>query len=69
MKATLDHIDTLVSAVLGNKVSQDEIPKGMRKGGVKNPAVAVFGWGTWLKDKPTEGLKDQIKEIAKLTVS
>ena len=28
----------------------------MRKGGVENPAVAVFGYGQWLKDQPTSQL-------------
>ena len=67
-KAGLKHIDTLVSAVFGNQVGQDEIPKNMRKGEVKNPAVSVFGWGVWLLDNPTENLQKRFERIGDLMV-
>lgn len=68
-KANLNNIDTLLSAVFGNKVSQDEIPKSMRKANVKNPALAVFGGGRWLMDNPTQDLASHWTAVGKLMVS
>ena len=69
MKESLKKIDTIISAVFGNKVSQEEIPKSMRNANVKNPARAVFGGGRWLKDNPTESLQKQFEETRKRMAS
>ena len=69
MKESLHNIDTIVSAVFGNKVSQNEIPKSMRHANVKNPALAVFGGGRWLQDNPTDGLQKQFEQTRKRMVS
>lgn len=67
-KQNLENIDTLLSAVFGNQVSQDEIPDSMRKAKVNNAAVSVFGGGKWLMNNPTEDLGAHWSEVGKLMV-
>ena len=67
-KTNLNNIDTILSAVFGNKVSQEEIPQSMRRGHVKNPALAIFGGGRWLMNNPTEHLQAHWEEVGKLMV-
>ncbi|KPM40559.1 hypothetical protein AK830_g5976 [Neonectria ditissima] len=50
-KQGFQNIDKIVAAVFGKQGhKQTDIPEVMRVGGVTNPAIQVFGWGSWLKD-------------------
>lgn len=42
---------------------QTDIPERMRRGDVKNPAVAVFGYGDWVKDHGVEGVKPLMANV------
>jgi hypothetical protein len=62
-------IDKIIAAVFGKQdSSQDDIPMSMRVGGVKNPAVQVFGHGVWLQDQPNNGLPQWAGTIGKQMV-
>ncbi|KAM0433720.1 hypothetical protein ACHAQK_009156 [Fusarium lateritium] len=65
-KSGTDAIATVIGAVFGRQgQSQNAIPEGMRVGDAKykNPAVRVFGWGSWVKDNPLDGLTSTIKTM------
>ncbi|KAF9774990.1 hypothetical protein IL306_006935 [Fusarium sp. DS 682] len=54
-------VKTILAAVFGRQGHlQDDIPEYMRVGDAKykNPAVRVFGWGSWVKNDPLAGLED-----------
>ncbi|KXH32852.1 hypothetical protein CSIM01_04345 [Colletotrichum simmondsii] len=58
------NIKAIVASTFGKQGhKQTDIPEIMRVGGVKNPAVSVFGWGSWLRDHPLNNLDDVISKM------
>ncbi|KAF4778701.1 hypothetical protein HER10_EVM0009051 [Colletotrichum scovillei] len=58
------NIKAIVASTFGKQGhKQTDIPEVMRVGGVKNPAVSVFGWGSWLRDHPLNNLDDVISKM------
>ncbi|KAK7438834.1 hypothetical protein Landi51_11481 [Colletotrichum acutatum] len=58
------NIKAIVASTFGKQGhKQTDIPEVMRVGGVKNPAVSVFGWGSWLRDHALNNLDDVISKM------
>ena len=69
LKESTDQLDVILASVFGKEgTSQDDIPKNMKVGSLKNPAVQVFGDGVWLQDQPGNGLNDWAEKIGKQMV-
>jgi hypothetical protein len=63
-------IASIVSSVYGDfGHAQADLPKSMLVGGADNPAIKVFGYGSWLRDNDLTDLSGAVERMSDKMVS